>query len=176
MSNELFYEVPAPGNEYKFGDWKSYAVHDNTDILGFFGDYRFMGNFDNCPVCDVRDLDGFLFKSPEHSYQAAKSVDPNVFFVNNFTAKEVKKWGNSIILRPDWEEVKYEVMSQIVFDKYCRYKYLRELLLQTGDKFLEERNHWHDNIWGNCICQKCASIVGKNMLGKITMKVREFWK
>ncbi len=62
-------------------------------------------------------------------------------------------------------------MSSIVFDKFCRSFYLRNRLLETGDKYLEETNHWSDSYWGVDIKKG-----GKNNLGKILMKVRDFWK
>lgn len=46
-------------------------------------------------------------------------------------------------------------------------------LQETGDKWLEEGNDWHDNYWGVCHCIKCQDIMGKNHLGKLLMKVRK---
>lgn len=53
---------------------------------------------------------------------------------------------------------------------------LPELAIQlqvTGDQELVEGNHWHDNIWGNCVCDRCVNIVGQNWLGQILMQVRK---
>ena len=51
---------------------------------------------------------------------------------------------------------------------------LKERLLATGDEYLEEgTTGWHDNIWGNCSCEKCKNIPGENRLGKILMRIRE---
>ena len=66
-------------------------------------------------------------------------------------------------------------MKGIVFDKFYRTYNIRNLLLETKDKYLEETNHWHDNFYGTCICKKCNN-QGQNNLGKILMKIREFWK
>jgi predicted NAD-dependent protein-ADP-ribosyltransferase YbiA (DUF1768 family) len=41
-------------------------------------------------------------------------------------------------------------MYDIVFDKFTRNKSLGDKLLETGDKYLEETNHWHDTCWGVC--------------------------
>jgi predicted NAD-dependent protein-ADP-ribosyltransferase YbiA (DUF1768 family) len=51
-------------------------------------------------------------------------------------------------------------------DKFSRNYQLGDLLIETGDKYLEETNHWKDKIWGVC------DGVGKNWLGKILMDVR----
>jgi predicted NAD-dependent protein-ADP-ribosyltransferase YbiA (DUF1768 family) len=49
---------------------------------------------------------------------------------------------------------------------------LREKLLATGDAWLEEGNHWHDNFWGVCHCIDCQDEMGWNHLGKLLMKIR----
>ena len=61
-------------------------------------------------------------------------------------------------------------MSSIVFEKFYRNKELRKKLLETGDRYLEETNWWGDDFWGVCNGE------GRNELGKILMKVRDFWK
>ena len=48
-----------------------------------------------------------------------------------------------------------------------------EQLLFTEGFDLVEGNHWHDNIWGDCSCNKCNGTKGTNYLGKILMTVRE---
>lgn len=70
-------------------------------------------------------------------------------------------------MRPDWEEVKYDVMYEIVKAKFIQNPDLKEKLLSTGDEYLVEGNHWGDRTWGQ------VNGVGKNWLGKILMKVRE---
>lgn len=44
---------------------------------------------------------------------------------------------------------------------------LKQKLIDTNDEYLEEGNSWNDIYWGVCKGR------GKNMLGKILMKVRE---
>ena len=36
-----------------------------------------------------------------------------------------------------------------------------------------ERNNWHDNYWGDCVCEKCKAVEGKNNLGKLLMQIRK---
>jgi predicted NAD-dependent protein-ADP-ribosyltransferase YbiA (DUF1768 family) len=57
-------------------------------------------------------------------------------------------------------------MYSIVLDKFTRNSKLGDLLIETGDRYLEETNHWGDKIWGVC------DSVGTNWLGKILMDVR----
>jgi predicted NAD-dependent protein-ADP-ribosyltransferase YbiA (DUF1768 family) len=53
---------------------------------------------------------------------------------------------------------------------------LREKLKATGDATLIEGNHWHDNRWGKCTCERCQNKDGQNWLGKILMEVRDSLK
>ncbi len=41
----MFNKFPVVGNEYVKYDWPKIAVHDDKNIKGFFGDYRFLSNF-----------------------------------------------------------------------------------------------------------------------------------
>lgn len=149
MQNPLFDEVLLFGKPYQKGDWIKIAMHNEKEIKGFFGDYTWLSNFHLCTVYH----NSRIFKSSEHAYMFAK-LDLNRYAqaevedlykqVKNMSCKEVKKWGQGILLREDWEAVKYEVMASAIFDKFYRNKDLREKLLQTEDRYLEETNWWHD--------------------------------
>jgi ribA/ribD-fused uncharacterized protein len=89
------------------------------------------------------------------------------------TPGEAKRMGNRVILRSDWEDVKVDIMTEIVFRKFTQNEKLKKKLLATGDMELVEGNYWHDNIWGDCYCDKCKSTNGQNILGIILMEVRE---
>lgn len=120
--------------------------------------------------------EGIIYKSSEAAFQAAKTLDiAERQRIATMTPSQAKKTGRSLQLRTDWEEVKDKVMYDV-----CRAKFkmngalhLEELLLATGDEELVEGNTWHDNYWGNCTCDKCKDIPGKNQLGKTLMKLRE---
>jgi ribA/ribD-fused uncharacterized protein len=153
-----------------FGKWRDYVVHDDENIKGMFGVHRYMSNFE---VCDVY-FDGDLYGSSEAAYMAGKTLDPAIRKQfqksSGITPSEARKYGQMIVVRPDWDKVKYDTMAAVVFDKFCRNKDLRDKLLSTGDKYIEETNHWGDQFWGVCDGQ------GENNLGKIIMSVRDFWK
>lgn len=146
-----------------FGKERSYIIHDEKNVKGFFEEYRFLSNFE---VGDVV-YDGVRYPSSENAYQAAKSLDPDVRkqFVS-ITPSQSKKLGRSIEVRSDWENVKYRVMYDICLDKFTRHSHFGDALIETGDKYLEETNHWKDVTWGVC------DGVGKNWLGKILMDIR----
>jgi len=173
MSDLMYNEVPVKGDHYSFGDWKLYAKHDASNVCGFFGPYRWLSNFHECPVY----FEGLEYPSSENAYQAAKVDKDFRHHLQKITAAEVKKAWNKlppIDMGPeDWNARKYDVMSVILFDKFYRNKDLREKLLETGlnHMYLEETNHWRDSYWGVDI-----NLGGKNKLGQILMGIREFWK
>jgi predicted NAD-dependent protein-ADP-ribosyltransferase YbiA (DUF1768 family) len=50
---------------------------------------------------------------------------------------------------------------------------LLDRLAATGDAILVEQNHWHDNYYGDCVCDRCKDIPGQNRLGRILMELRK---
>lgn len=140
-------------------------------INEFKGTYFFLSNFYEAPV----KYDGLVYKNNEAAFQAQKTLDLDLR--EKFTTmnpSEAKKMGRKVNLRPAWEEIKDEVMYEICLDKFIRNNDLREKLVRTGThELIEGTTGWHDNYWGNCECPKCVDIPGKNMLGKILMRVRD---
>lgn len=140
-------------------------------IHGFDNKYSFLSNFYACQV----EYEGITYPTSEHAFQAAKSLDPNIrkWIATASTPGQAKRRGRSIELRSDWEEIKDQVMFDIVREKFKNEDMRARLLMTIGegyDGFCED-NYWHDNYWGNCNCERCKNIEGKNMLGKILMDV-----
>lgn len=136
----------------------------------FDGDFAFLSNFYDAPVV----YDGITYKNTEAAFQAQKTTSiPKRLEFANFTASQSKKEGRKLALRQDWEEVKGQVMYEICLAKFTQNEELKKKLLSTDGHYLIEGNYWHDNTWGNCTCEKCASVQGQNRLGVILMKIRE---
>jgi ribA/ribD-fused uncharacterized protein len=137
----------------------------------FTGEYRWLSNF--WPCCVV--FDGITYPSVEHAYQAAKTVDTieRCKIAIAPTPGDAKRFGKKITLREDWDEVKLDIMSDLLEQKFSNSE-LKRKLLHTKWIMLVELNHWHDNFWGSCDCNKCvqASIPSENNLGKLLMKLR----
>lgn len=135
----------------------------------FDGQYAFLSNFYDSMICH----EYVFYPTVEHYFQAMKSTDLKTrkWIADAPTPGEAKRRGRTIQLRPDWEEVKEQVMLDGLRLKF-KIPALREKLLETRSSELVEGNTWHDNTWGNCSCDKCKDIEGKNMLGKLLMKVR----
>lgn len=135
-------------------------------ITRFTGAFAPLSNFYNR---DIRVYyDGLFYKNSEAAYQSAKTLDKKKREkFTQISPKEAKKQGRYLKLREDWDEVKDEIMYQIVKDKFERNSYPREILLGTYPLELEEGNTWGDEYWGVCDGK------GENKLGKILMIVRE---
>ena len=91
-----------------------------------------------------------FYPSSEHAFQAAKTFDieERKKFQKYSTPKSAKQHGRKVKLRPDWENVKIQVMKNIVKDKFTRNEDIRQLLLATEDAHLEEGNFHGDKFWG----------------------------
>lgn len=138
-------------------------------IDSFNGENRYLSNFANIPVV----FNGIKYDNSEAAFQAQKCDNANemMLFVGK-NPSEAKRLGRKVKIRKDWEEVKFDLMHQIVYAKFSQNPIYRDKLLRTGDATLVEGNWWHDNIWGDCKCSKCCSHQGQNSLGKILMQVR----
>lgn len=118
----------------------------------------------------------------EREYQAAKAARPAdakaiMACEKPFGTGGAKNMGHEVIRRTDWLEVRYQVMTRLVLQKFFDHPSLAHELLATGDKLLIEGNTWHDNIWGDCTCANphwpgCLQ-QGRNLLGQILMSTRE---
>jgi ribA/ribD-fused uncharacterized protein len=135
----------------------------------FDGKWAFLSNF----YWNEIEFEGITYPTNEHFFQAMKTLDigERQKIANCLTPGQAKRMGRQVALRPDWEEVKEDIMFLGLCLKFAD-EQLADWLIETGDEPLEEGTTWHDNEWGNCSCPKCRNIEGKNKLGKLLMKVR----
>ena len=139
-------------------------------IISFRGQHQFLSNFFSSPVC----YKGLTFYSAEAAFQAQKcSLDEDkIKYTLVKNPRIAKHMGKREKLPENWDDKSYLIMKDILKEKFSN-PALASKLLSTGDAILIEGNHWHDNNWGDCTCEKCANIVGKNKLGTILMSIRE---
>lgn len=139
-------------------------------IKEFREQYRFLSNFWSCEV--VLEGDDNIYPSVEHAYQASKSclVDQREKIKKLSSPGKAKIYANRIQLGPYWEDSKVRIMKALLEQKF-KNDPLRKLLIDTKNALLIEGNHWHDNFWGSCYCDKCGD-KGKNVLGKLLMEIR----
>ncbi|NDJ52892.1 MAG: NADAR family protein [Chloroflexi bacterium] len=117
------------------------------------------------------EIDGLYYRTSEHYFQSMKflgSPDDMEAVRQARTPKQAASIGRdrSRPLRPDWEEVKDDVMRRAVLAKFETHADIREILLATGDALIVE-NAPKDRYWGSG-----ADGTGKNMLGIILMETR----
>lgn len=136
-------------------------------IDSFRGKNYYLSNFYERLVT----YDGITYKNNEAAFQAQKCIsyeDRKQF--SDLNASEAKRLGRKVSLRPDWESIKVDVMTDIVHAKFEQNKDLAEKLCNTDTAFLEEGNTWGDRIWGT------VNGNGKNLLGHILMSERDYLK
>ena len=130
------------------------------------GRYYCLSNFGNYPVC----YKGILYKNSEAAFHAQKVFDPLVQAqFSQLSPDAAKRLGRQVYLRPDWDDVRVQIMEEIVRAKIEQNYTVRNRLLETGDAYIEEGNTWHDTFWG--VDLKTGK--GENNLGKILMKIRK---
>ncbi len=133
--------------------------------------YACFSNFYECPV----EFAGIKYRNSEAAWQSLKTenMEERMKF-STLSGAAAKKSGRKVLLRPDWEEIKYSCMVDICYAKFTQNEKPGEILLSTGEDILvENTTGWHDNLWGNCECPKCIGRPGKNLLGKALMETRE---
>lgn len=115
-------------------------------------------------------IDGTMWKSVEHYYQAQKFTDHNLRYQVQLAATplEAARIGQNRAnpLRPDWEAVKVAVMKKALTAKVMQNHPVREALLGTGDAQLVYQAAG-DLFWGNG-----GNDGGQNMLGRLLMEIR----
>lgn len=129
----------------------------------FKDDHAFLSNFYRVHVT----LDGVVYPSVENAYMAAKTLDTEQRRAfETCSASEAKAMGRLLQLRPDWEEVKLDVMKKLLIEKF-EYEHMKEKLLATKGHELVEGNFWGDTFYGVC------NGVGQNHLGRMLMEIRD---
>lgn len=131
---------------------------------------------------------GYEWQTSEHAYQAAKYFNSNdeqfLKILNAPTPDEAKFLGRTgANIRADWESAKYAVMKEVVWAKFSSHNDLAQLLIDTGDAYLQEGTFWNDEVWGvnlvgtnpdgsQYIIEDPFKREGRNWLGTILMEVR----
>lgn len=137
-------------------------IHDDTYIHGFFREYRWLSNFHLCEV----EYGGIIYPSTENAYQAQKTNDHNLQLeFAELTPSQSKIRSHQMVIPDDWELTKMGIMNDLLRLKFAIPE-LRDMLLATDNKHIEETNYWNDSWWGVC------EGVGKNVLGKLIMNIR----
>lgn len=142
-------------------------IYTCPQITEFRGKYAFLSNFFSAPITYL----GHQYANNEAAFQAQKTVfmkeQQKFYFSHLSNPSDAKRLGRKITLRPDWNQVRLQIMYEICFAKFMQHPELMQALLETGNTTLIEENNWGDRFWG------CVDGFGENHLGKILMDIRE---
>jgi ribA/ribD-fused uncharacterized protein len=116
-------------------------------------------------------------------YQAMKVVKTDVETRARIAAMspyDAKRAGKRVKLRPDWNNIKLDVMRLGIDMKFDFGTKEADILAADTDDKIVEYNTWHDNYWGICMCHgvngghgmRFSCTFGHNHLGKILMARR----
>nr|QYA18557.1 NADAR protein [Clandestinovirus] len=129
------------------------------------------GVFSNFALYPVT-IQGKTYKTTEHYFQSQKFVgttsENDVIDAPTPAAAAAIGRDRKRPLRPDWEQVKDDVMRVAVLAKFQQYTKLKDILLATGDVQIVEHTK-KDKYWGDG-----GDGTGLNRLGQILMQVRYF--
>ncbi len=145
------------------------ATPYENEILDFYSTKDPYGEFSNFALFPIT-IDGVLWPSSEHYYQAHKYTDPDLMerVRNAPSPMEAAKMGRdpNIPKRSDWETYKDIAMENAVRAKFSQYPILMSLLKSTNHSVIYEHTK-NDCYWGDC-----GDRTGKNKLGLLLMKLR----
>lgn len=136
-------------------------------IIEFKDENFFLSNFYPAHVM----YEGTTYPTAENAYQAAKTLNIGIRkrIFTRVQPRDAKRLGRGLKLRPDWEEVKLQVMEDILTAKFSKKALANKLIATEGE--LIEGNWWGDTFWG--MVSKDGTLQGENHLGKILMKIRD---
>jgi len=114
---------------------------------------------------------GKLYPTSEHAYHAEKFGDENLKaqIRSALSAHDALKLAHEHKdkYRTDWDNIKLNVMKEILRAKASQHPYAMKKLLESGDRELIE-DSWRDPYWG-----WGPNKDGENHLGKLWMELRD---
>lgn len=138
------------------------------DIYSKNSEFAILSNF--APV--AVQFRGKEYPTAEHAFQAAKFLDTDPQWSEQIrqaeTPAKAKSKGKSRShpITAEWEEIKVDVMSEILYHKLAD-PAVESALRATGEQEIVEQSPW-DYFWGTGKSGK-----GKNVLGKLWMSLRQ---
>lgn len=142
--------------------------HDTEDQI-FFYEHEFyvFSNFSSFQL----EWKGEVWMTSEHAYHSEKFEDPEILnqLRRTRSAHDAMKlaYANRDKYRSNWDEIKLNVMKDILRAKVAQHPYVKKKLLETGGKELIE-DSWRDSYWG-----WGPNKDGENHMGKLWMEIRD---
>lgn len=117
------------------------------------------------------EIDGVVYPTAEHAFHASKFNDNELRqkIIDCASPIAAYKLGKELKLqrRSDWDEIKVEVLTNIIRHKAQQNSDVKETLLSSGNERIVEVNP-NDDFWGDG-----PDGNGLNYTGEILMKIRE---
>jgi ribA/ribD-fused uncharacterized protein len=148
--------------------------HENGLEIKFYrSNERPYGIFSNLYPSPV-EFEGKLYPTAEHAYQAGKARKPEVrdWILSAPTPALLAMAAHGLYtwdVTPNWAEIKFSRMRQVLRAKFEQHPNLRAILLGTGQARLVEAgtvNNAVNRLWGE------VKGVGQNLLGVMLMELR----
>jgi len=119
-------------------------------------------------------FEGREFATTEHAYQAGKARKPAVrdWILSAPSPSLVAMAAHGLYtwdIVPDWSQIKFDRMRDVLRSKFTQHEDLKLLLLSTGERRLVEVgriNNAVNRVWGE------VNGKGQNMLGVLLMEIR----
>lgn len=145
-----------------------HGLDTESQIFFYEQDFYVFSNFSSFQI----DWEGVRFATSEQLYHWLKFTNrPDVQdeILLTRSAHDAFKLANDYkaLRRPDWDDVKFDIMVEILKAKTSQHEYVKKKLLGSGERELVE-NSWRDDVWGWGLNKD-----GQNLLGKAWMKVRD---
>jgi hypothetical protein len=114
---------------------------------------------------------GVVYPTAEHAFHVSKFDDVKIKEEIKNAESPLKAFELGKKYKPfrktNWDEIKVNVLYEIIKEKVKQHEEVRKALLVTGDEEIIEDNP-NDNFWGSGKDGK-----GQNNTGKILMKIRQ---
>lgn len=131
-------------------------------ITRFRGEYYFLSNM----FPERLTVGGITYECAEAAFQAQKvTSDAERMKFSKLNGFDARKLGRQVALRPDWDQVRLDVMREVLRAKFSNPELARQLVATQGT--IQENNTWGDTFWGISKGQ------GQNHLGRMLEELRE---
>jgi ribA/ribD-fused uncharacterized protein len=166
-------------------------------IKGFFGEHRWLSNMYEAKIGGLFVRGGITeqgeFPSVENYYQRkkalwAKADNSIIKAFESCSPYEAKNLGSKLDMSEgqmaNWKMNRAKVMYDALRLKFEQPHDLRQKLIDTRGKYLEESNYWGDTFWGRAYKKSDSGLRsqlgdfwldlgGSNVLGSMLMMLRE---
>lgn len=144
-------------------------IYERTGKIKFYQKHQPYGFFSNFSYHAVY-LKNKIWMTSEHYYQSQKYADTEYEEKIRLAPSPAKAASmgqdKKNPMRADWEDVKDNIMREVLYAKFTQHPDLRKELLKTFPLTLVEHTE-NDHYWGDG-----GDGSGKNMLGNLLMEIR----